>query len=238
MRRGGSRWLLAIYFCRHLVCKRQVWRRSSNYFTREDSIRGGILLRCWSHCRVINPVINIYQQEGEGGYQLRRSDPGTFMKRFLKKKKKRLQISCWRGPNQPKMCVFLNRFVPLYRESAVTLPSLHTKHNLQLAALSVCSEEMNISSWQTQPGRKQHRAVLMSTALGCPPPQPLSACTAGEAARKGAQQRLTQDTALFLAHLAMWGMIATWKPITCLDFIISILWPCTVAGRLTRPSFP
>lgn len=211
-----------------LVCKRQVWRRSSNYFTREDSFRGGILLRCWSHCRVRNPVINIYQQE--------RSDPGTFMK-------KRLQISCWRGLNQPKMCVFLNRFVPFHRESAVTLPSLHTKHNLQLAALSVCSEEMNISSWQTQPGRKQHRAVLMSTALGCfgsppHPTQPLSACTAGEAARKGAQQRLTQDTALFLAHLAMWGMTPTWKPITCLDFIISILWPCTAAGWLTRPSFP
>lgn len=111
------------------------------------------------------------------------------------------------GLNQPKMCVFLNRFVPLYRDSAVTLPNLHTKHNLQLAALSVCSEEMNISSWQTQPGRKQQQSCSNEHGSGlfCPPSPSslLSACTAGEAARKGARQRLTWDTALFLAHLAM-----------------------------------
>lgn len=115
---------------------------------------------------------------------------------------KRLQISCWRGLNQPKICVFLNRFVPFYRESAVTLPSLHTKHNLQLAALSVCSEEMNISSWQKQPGRKQHRTVLMSTALGCfaAPPPTLHLC---QRVQRERQHRLTQNTALILAHLAM-----------------------------------
>lgn len=155
---------------------------------------------------------------------------------------KRLQISCWRGLNQPKICAFLNRFVPFYRESAVTLPSLHTKHNLQLAALSVCSEETNISSWQTQPGRKQHRTVLMSTALDCfAPPLHLCQRVQRERQHKKVHSTVWHRTQLWfwlIWQCCEWGMIPTWKPITCLDFIISILWPCTVAGWLTRPSFP